>query len=382
MVVNAEIVAAIESLPLIDHHVHGVLTADLDREAFESVITESDRSRRSGTSNFDTPVGLAIRKWCAPVLGLEEFASADDYVARRQHLGAAEVNERLLRAANLHALLIDTGFAAGGLLDVASMARAANAPAWEIVRLEAVAEDVVRRGTSASDFSTGVRRALSAAMAGGAVGTKSIAAYRYGLDVPSARPSEEAIEQAAAQWLDEVSATQSIRIEHPVLLSFLLWCGVDVATPLQIHVGYGDSDIDLVRANPALLTDFIKASEPSETPIMLLHCYPYHREAQYLAQIYPNVFFDIGEGINYAGAQSAQLIRESFEIAPFAKQLYSSDGWGPAELHFLGARLWRKGTAEVLSSWVEEGACSLEDAVRVATMVGRDNARSVYNIAQ
>jgi hypothetical protein len=37
---NSEIVAAIESLPLVDRHLHGSLTVDIDRDGLESVITE------------------------------------------------------------------------------------------------------------------------------------------------------------------------------------------------------------------------------------------------------------------------------------------------------------------------------------------------------
>ena len=380
MILNSKVVDAIESLALLDHHVHGTLTTSVDREGLESIITESDRGRRRGTSNFDSQFGLAIRKWCAPVLGLEEFSSPDDYVARRQELGSQEVNERLLRAAHLGGLFIDTGFATGNLLGVHEMARAADAPTWEVVRLEAIAESVVRAGTTASTFANQVRAVLDQAMSAGAVGTKSIAAYRYGLDVPSERPSEGDVELAAAQWLREIELTNAVRITNPVLLGFLMWCGIDVRKPLQFHVGFGDSDINLIRANPALLTDFIKSSESSGTPIMLLHCYPYHRDAAYLAEIFPNVFFDIGEAINYSGLHATQLIRESFEIAPFAKQLYSSDGWGPAELHYLGSRLWRNGVVAVLSSWVDEGNCRSDDAVRIATMVARGNAEDVYGI--
>ena len=375
-----EIVDELESLALIDHHVHGTLTSNLDREGLEAVFTESDRGRRPGVSNFDSQFGLAVRKWCAPVLGLEEFASAETYVAQRQKLGTPEVNNRLLRAAHLGGLLIDTGFAAGELLDVSEMSRAANAPTWEIVRLEAVAESVVRDGTTPSSFSDQVRAALEQSFLRGAVGTKSIAAYRYGLDVPAQRPSEAQVEQAVTQWLGEIVVSENIRITHPVLLSFLMWCAIDARKPLQFHVGYGDSDINLVRANPSLLTEFMRLAEASGTPIMLLHCYPYHRDAAYLAQIFPNVFFDIGEAINYAGMQSVQLIRESFEIAPFAKQLYSSDGWGPAELHFLGSRLWRNGMATVLSQWVNESHCGIVDAKRIANMVGRSNAENVYGV--
>ena len=47
---------------------------------------------------------------------------------------------------------------------------------------------------------------------------------------------------------------------------------------------------------------------------------------------------------------------------------------GPAELHHLGAVLWRRATASVLGEWVQSGEWSSADAVRVAQMVGADNA--------
>ena len=97
--------------------------------------------------------------------------------------------------------------------------------------------------------------------------------------------------------------------------------------------------------------------------------------------MFPHVFFDVGEALNYSGLQSAQIVAESLEIGPFSKQLYSSDGWGPVELHFLGAKLWRRGMARVLSTWVEENDCTLNDAIRVITMIGRTNAMHLYGIA-
>jgi predicted TIM-barrel fold metal-dependent hydrolase len=376
---HGALVETLQELALLDHHVHGAISVPLDRDEFEHVITESDRPRRAGCSNFDTQIGLAIRKWCAPALGLEAFVSPDEYVARRLELGPRAVNEALLRGAHLGGLLIDTGFATGTLLDVNQMADVSRAPAWEIVRLEAVAERVITH-CNASTFADHVRAALSEAAAAGAKGTKSIAAYRYGLDVPQARPSEAEVAAAAGTWLHEIDSTGQNRVSHPVLLSFLMWSAVDLALPLQFHVGYGDSDIRLLRANPALLTDFMVATQESGCDVMLLHCYPYHREAAYLAQMFPHVFFDIGEAINYSGLQSIQIVRESLEIAPFYKQLYSSDGWGPAELHFLGAQLWRNAMAEVLSQWVDRDECTLADARRFATLIGRDNAAAVYGV--
>ena len=113
---------------------------------------------------------------------------------------------------------------------------------------------------------------------------------------------------------------------------------------------------------------------------MLLHCYPYEREAGYLAQAFNNVYLDGGLAINYLGARSAAFIARLLEMAPFRKILYSSDGFGPAELHFLGARLWRNGIRDVLQGFVDAGDWSEADAIRVVDLIAHDNARRVYEL--
>ena len=90
-----------EPLPLIDHHVHGVVTADLDRAGFELLISEASGPPAAGTTAFDSQLGFAIRRWCAPVLDLEPLEPAENYLRRRAELGAGEVNRRLLTAAGV-----------------------------------------------------------------------------------------------------------------------------------------------------------------------------------------------------------------------------------------------------------------------------------------
>jgi predicted TIM-barrel fold metal-dependent hydrolase len=84
--------------------------------------------------------------------------------------------------------------------------------------------------------------------------------------------------------------------------------------------------------------------------------------------------------INHVGARAAAVVAESLELAPFGQVLFSSDAWGPPELHYLGALLWRRATASVLGSWVESGDWALADAIRVAEMIGARNARRVYRL--
>ena len=72
--------------------------------------------------------------------------------------------------------------------------------------------------------------------------------------------------------------------------SWLAWTAIEIGMPLQIHVGYGDADLDLLRADPLRLTAFLRATEKLEVPVLLLHNYPFHRNAAYLAQVYSHVF--------------------------------------------------------------------------------------------
>ncbi|MEU8175767.1 amidohydrolase family protein [Microbispora hainanensis] len=212
------------------------------------------------------------------------------------------------------------------------------------------------------------------------MGLKSIVAYRHGFDFDLEPPSHREVVDAADHWLARAAACGEFRVDDPVLLRFGLWTGVERGLPLQLHAGYGDPDVELHRCDPLLLTRWLKLVEPHGVDVLLLHCYPYHRNAGYLAQVFPHVYFDVGLGVNYTGSRSDAVIAESLELAPFSKILFSSDAWGPAELHMLGAHLFRRGLARVLRGWVDAGEWTEADAARVAKMIGVENAARVYNL--
>jgi predicted TIM-barrel fold metal-dependent hydrolase len=366
---------AVAELPLVDHHVHGTLRTDIGRAAFESLITEAP-SGPAGFTQFDSQVGFAIRRWCAPLLDLEPHADAEEYWRRRVGLGNGEVTRRLLRATGISDYLVDTGHRGDDVLDPVELAGVAGTGAREVVRLEAVAERLLARCSTGRQFVGDFAELLRVETAD-AVGVKSILAYRHGFDVPAERPGDDEVAAHAQAALDGGTAG---RIADPVVLRYLLWAATDRGLPIQIHCGYGDPDLDLHRANPALLTGWLRLVAPSGVPVMLLHCYPYHREAGYLAQVFDNVYFDVGEGLNYVGAQGVQLVAESLELAPFHKQLFSTDAWGPAELHLLGSWLWRRAVCTVAGRWVTRGDWSLPDAERVVALIGNGNARRVYRL--
>lgn len=360
---------------LVDHHCHGVVTSDLDRARFESMLNEAEGPSALGTTVFDSMLGLAVRRWCAPVLDLDPLAPADAYLSRRREIGATEVNRRFMAGAGISDVLVDTGFSAPDGTTLDELASLAGARAREVVRLETVGQAALAAGVRAGGFAEEVEARLRAS---GAVGAKSIAAYRTGLQLPAAKPTPDELAAAVADVRPD--AAGAYRIAHPVVQGWLAWTAVEVGLPLQFHVGYGDNDVNLRDCDPLCLTAFLRATADRGVPVLLLHNYPFHRHAAYLAQVFDHVFMDLGLATHNVGAMSATLLRESLELVPFGKLLFSSDAYGLSELYYLGALLFRRGLDGVLAALVEVGEMATADADHVAALVSRDNARRAYGL--
>ncbi|KPI27641.1 amidohydrolase family protein [Streptomyces sp. NPDC048253] len=369
---------ALAELELVDHHCHGVVVDPLDRPGFEELLTEGDRW--PGVSAFDTPAGVAVRRHCAPLLDLERHAPADVYLARRAELGPREVNRRFLAAARTGVFCVDTGFAPHRITTPAELAAAAGAGgpavAHEVVRLESLAEAVATRGVEADGYADAFRAAaLDAVRRPGVVAVKSVAAYRTGFDLDPARPPDAEVTRAARRWL-----AGGGRLADPVLVRHLLWTAVDLGLPLQLHTGFGDNDIRLHRVDPSRLTDWLHLTAGT-IPVLLLHCWPYQRQAAYLAAVFEQVYLDVGLTLHHVGPPRARaVLEEALEITPFRKLLYSSDAYGVAEFYGLGALAFRRGLGDLLQDRVDADELGLPDALRLARWAGADNARRVYRL--
>ncbi len=360
----------IASVALIDHHVHGCRLRPVDRRQFENSLNEANTEPLADfDSAFDTQLGYAIRAHCAPLLGLPRHCDPDSYWSERGKHSEEDLARLFLSSAGVSDWLVDTGFATA-VADLDAMADLSVGRVHEVVRLETVAEQAVR---AAGDYASAFAELLQE-RAATAVATKSILAYRGGFVGELSEPSAAEVAEAAGRWRDSGEP----RLTDRVLLRFGLYQGLRLGKPLQFHIGFGDRDCDLHTTNPLYLLDFLRHT--GDVPIMLLHCYPYEREAGYLAQAFNNVYLDGGLAINHLGARSSAFIGRLLEMAPFRKILYSSDGFGPSELHFLGTRLWRDGTRDVLQEFVDADEWSEADAIRVVDLIARGNARRVYRL--
>jgi uncharacterized protein len=367
----------LNTIALIDHHVHGAFNEPVDRAGFEAAINEGSTDPvPSFMTQFDSPLGLSIRRWCAPLLGLDALAGADDYWARRNQCTPDELATIMLPAARVSRWVVDTGFKGDLITTPEQLTKLSDVPSSEILRLERLTEDLLEAGTSPADFPESFRAALRAAVVNPeVVGTKTIAAYRIGFDVDWARPSDAEVVARAREF---AARPVPLRVDDAVLIAFGVHEAAEHGLPIQVHVGFGDRDMDLHRSDPMLLLPLLRGMTP--VPVLLLHCYPFQRQAGYLAQAFDHVNFDVGLAINYLGVRSTGLVAEALETAPFAKQLYSSDAFGPPELHVLGSVLWRRAMGLVLGGWIRGGDCTEADAIRIVDMIGVHNAERVYGL--
>ena len=294
----------VDTVTLIDHHVHGCWLQSGDRQRFENGLNEANVEPLADfDSAFDSQLGFAVRAHCAPLLGMSRHADPDAYWDRRSEHSECRPGPPVPARGQCVRL-------AGGYRIRRRGSR--SRPPWKSFRVGERTRSSAwnrwprRRRRAGGDYASAFEEILHA-RAATAVATKSILAYRGGFAGDLSEPARSEVAGAAGRWRDG----GGVRLTDRVLLRFGLYQALRLGKPLQFHVGFGDRDCDLHTTNPLYLLDFLRSS--GDTPVMLLHCYPYEREAGYLAQAFNNVYLDGGLTINYLGARSADFIGRLLE---------------------------------------------------------------------
>jgi len=207
-------------------------------------------------------------------------------------------------------------------------------------------------------------------------------AYRGGLALD---PSDRAAAVAAFPAVRARALAGSLRLTDRALLDYFLTQAFAAAgrqgVPVQVHTGFGDADLDLLQANPLLLRPLLEAGAFGAAPVVLLHCYPYVREAGYLASLYAGVYLDLSLTIPHLGPASQRAVEQALELAPASKVLYGSDAAGLVETVWLGALAMRRALGATLLGWVRAHALTTSQAERVAEQILGSNATSLYDLA-
>ena len=373
-------------VPVVDNHCHGIRRSQSfdDLVSWRRAFTESTdpgmpREHVASTAFYHRLVrALADFFDCEP----EEEAV---FAARAQR-DVTELAGALLRAANVEALLLDTGYPPPEeVLPGAELGELGGCRAEPMLRLETLMERIIAEHGSLGEVKEALVVALDDVRGQGYVALKSIVAYRTGLDVRE-WTGEEA--EASFREFRRAIGEGSTRLAHKPLVDTLLHVAFAEAArqevPVQFHVGYGDADIDLLLGNPLHLRAVLERPEYRGMPVVLLHgCYPYTREGGYLAAVYENVYLDLSYGIPFLGyGEMLSLTRTALGGAPISKILYSSDGIGVPELHWMGATDGRRVLGQALGEVVAHGELNVSEAEAIREDVLRRNAIRLYQLLE
>jgi uncharacterized protein len=369
-----------EDVQAVDHHCHPLrrwpfqLTELELRSAFTEAIDPAIAEHHViHTAAYQGALHrIAAELHCDPSEGaiLDHRNAADPASYARQLLGrtATEV------------MLVDYGFASDDAFTVEEQQQATGIPQLEIIRLETLAENLVETASDPREWFANIRAVLRADVGRGAVGVKTICAYRASLKLEPV--DTDALGVAFSSLRSRAERGEALRIagnaiSHALVFEAATECQ-ELEVPLQVHCGFGDPDEDLAEASPLGLRPLLIDPSYRGLRIALLHCYPYHREAAYLCSVFPGVYMDLSLTIPFAAVDGVRAMREALGLCPTSKLLYASDATRYPEVFLVAATQHREALADALGELVERRVMSRSAAVDAGRQVLAGNARRLY----
>lgn len=327
---------------MIDDHAHPfpLTFAPLDLAA-----TSLDLAVREGGVPAPTAAGRLFQELLTTRLAGLLGTPAETAVAARDAAAAADWPawvRRLLDDAAVEGIVLDQGVspatspdsAAGGAHRCADYAELAGRPVWELARVDPMVDDLLAAGASAAQVLAGVEDGIAAAVERGAVGLKTILAYRTGLAV------DPAADLAAAQAsLDPaVPVRRRGKALRDLVTRTMFARAAEYRLPVQVHTGLGDSDLRLSESDPLLLEELLRTPEGRSAQIVLIHgSFPWVDAAAYLAATRPNVWVELSLSNLFAPLHTADRLGRLLDLAPRDRVLVGTDGHGAPETHWFAA---------------------------------------------
>ena len=373
----------LSAIPVVDNHCHPILLDQaMDGLRFRGCFTESSSPVFAEEHIQHTVYYLWMLRQMAAFYGCAN--TEDAIVAARNKLDTVSLTERLLRAANIDTLVLDTGYPAPeACLSPEQMGQTGHCRAVKLLRLEVLMQQLVVEYDDFEELAARFEMELRDLRARGYVGMKSIVAYRGGLQI-----RERSKDEAAASFNEARLSirNEKLRITQKPLIDYLLYVAFQQAAeqglPIQFHTGYGDNDTDMRLGNPLHLRDVLERSDLHGMKVVLLHeCYPYTQLGAYLATVYPHVYFDLSYAIPYVDRlDMLAFTRQALSIAPASKLMFSSDGHSLPEFHWAAALRGRSVIAQVLNEMIEAGEIDEQQGYSLGQLILRDTAYRVYNL--
>lgn len=365
---------------MIDDHAHpfGLAFAPLGLDEFALDARDgagaSERRRRLGPGRLYLHL-LTTRLAALLDVDVEEAVVARDAVAAADWVGWVR---RLLDDAGISGLIFDAALGGATPAPPEDHAALARRPIWHMARIDPQVDELIGQGASAAEIVAAVETYMQDSAAAGCVAFKTILAYRTGLHVDPAADLE-----SAQRSLDEGGPVRrrGKALRDLVTRTALARCA-DLDLPIQVHTGFGDSDLRLAESNPVLLEDLLRTPEGEAATVVLIHgSFPWGQQAAYLAASKPNVWVELSLSNLFAPLGVAERLIALLDLAPRGRIVLGTDGHVIPESHWFGARILTEAWTVVADRLLAVGAQpAWVGATREALMSG--NARELYALPQ
>jgi hypothetical protein len=363
---------------LLDNHAHSLLKdhENVDNMSLRSCFTES-RSQEMIAEHV--PHSLHYADMVSRLGRLIDAKGEDEILAKRRTVYGTQYVKRLWDNVSIGGLIIDDGLLVDSMMSLSQLQETCGRPVFRCRRIETVLESCIKTAVTFEELEQQLNDAVFDTKRGGVVALKTIMAYRGGLELDIVDRADAVSEFANVK--SEFDKGNG-RIERRPLYHYLLLKIFEAAgkqgLPVQMHVGLGDDDALIVKANPALFQPALKLPALQKTKFVLLHCYPYVREAAMLCSIYANVYMDLSLTMNLIVARGSDLITEALATAPPTKLLAGTDGHSCPETHWYGAMWWKFALHRALTQLIENFVMHEKQADDIAAGILHENAKRLY----
>ena len=369
----------------IDNHAHSIERhfLQLDKIAFRHSFSES---KSLSLLNNDLGFSLSFVDFLNNLQRVTGSHSEEEFLSKRIDYDEIDYMRRLFDDVSLTALIIDDGFGPDSMLELGELAEWSGRTIFCCRRIETVLEQLIPEVASFDELQATFAERLLRYAGAEIVGLKTIAAYRGGLNIEtiSAQDARRDFDSCKRELSEQLHNHILPRIGRRPLYHHMLLSAFEIAgeqkLPIQVHTGIGDDDALLSESNPLCLQKLLKSQLFDKTKFVLLHGYPYVKEAAYLASLYNNVFLDLSLAMNLNSLNAVSMLRETLSLTPYNKLLAGSDGHSTPEAHWWGMHSWRRALSQLLDEFIDSGLLSENQAEDLAAAVLHGNAMSLYKL--
>jgi predicted TIM-barrel fold metal-dependent hydrolase len=206
--------------------------------------------------------------------------------------------------------------------------------------------------------------------------------FAYWRDVSFEEVSKDEAEDV---WNKKDSTPRRYKVLQDYIMRHLMAKAATLGLPTHMHMGSTSITKPMQEASPARFDPFLWLPDVKPAKIVMLHgAYPYCREAGFMVgrtADAPDLYLDISHIIYYFPSSMEIMvgqIREWILMGIVERLIYGSDSPSPMGI-LMAAINVREILCRVFQKFVDEGTFSEKQAVDMATLILRNNAKKLYS---